>query len=236
MANHYFEFKQFKISQENCAMKVGTDGVLIGAWTNPGDAAKLLDIGTGTGLIALMLSQVSKANIDAVEIDAGAYYQALENVEQSTWKERISVIHTSLQDYIKSTVKKYDLIVTNPPFFTNSLKSGHDKRNLARHNDSLSPEDLLTGVDHLLEPTGCFYLILPYVEAQLFIVDAALYNLYCVRKTNILPLAHKKPSRIMMEFSRQRRKVIENDLIIQLKSGEYTSDYRLLTDKFYLNF
>src|ERR1035437_1950902 len=124
-------------------MKVGTDGVLIGAWTNPGDARKMLDIGTGTGLIALMLAQASKANIDAVEIDAGAYHQALENVEQSIWKERISVILTSLQNYIKSADKKYDLIVTNPPFFTNSLKSGHDKRNLARHNDALSPEDLL---------------------------------------------------------------------------------------------
>jgi tRNA1Val (adenine37-N6)-methyltransferase len=217
-------------------MKVGTDGVLLGAWTNPANAFNILDIGTGTGLIALMLAQKSRANIDAIEIDSDAYDQALENVRQSVWKERISVMHNSLQDFARSTDTKYDLVVTNPPFFTNSLKSAQEKRNLARHNDTLTTEDLLAGVDRLLKPLGSFCAILPYVESQLLIVDAALYNLYCMRKTNVLPLAHKKPTRVMMEFSRNRSKVTENELVIQHQSGEYTNDYKLLTNEFYLNF
>lgn len=217
-------------------MKVGTDGVLIGAWADVGDAENILDIGTGTGLIALMLAQKSRADIDAIEIETSACQQALENVAQSVWKGRITVIHSMLQDYAKKADKKYGLIVTNPPFFSNSLKGGHNARDMARHNDTLLPEDLLLGANKLLFPLGRFCIILPYIEAQLFIVDAALHNLYCIKKTNIYPLAHKKPSRVLMEFSRERKKMVEDNLIIRNQSGTFTDDYKLMTSDFYLNF
>ncbi len=236
MANDYFDFKQFTIRQEQCAMKVSTDAVLFGACINSADARNVLDVGTGTGLIAIMLAQKSKARIDAVEIDSNAYQQALGNVENCPWKERIKVIHSSFQDFSKHTNNKYDLIVTNPPFFSNSLKAKQEGRNLARHNDMLAPEELLSGVDRLLTSSGRFCLILPYVDSQIFVVNAALYNLYCTRKTNVKPLHQKKIYRVIMEFSHQRSKIIENDIVIRNELDNYTEEYKLLTRDFYLNF
>jgi tRNA1Val (adenine37-N6)-methyltransferase len=236
MANAYFEFKQFTIRQEHCAMKVNTDGVLLGAWANPSDAKNILDIGTGTGLIAIMLAQKSDAQIDAVEIDTNACEQGMENVKLCPWSNRISIIHSSFQDFSKQINKRYDLIVTNPPFFSNSLKCEAEKRNLARHNDSLLTEELISGVDRLLTPTGCFCLILPYVDSQTFIVDAALHLLYCNRKTVLLPNPNKKPHRVMMEFYRQRKKLVENNLEIHNDMGSYSDDYKQLTKDFYLAF
>jgi len=236
LANDYFDFKQFTIRQERCAMKVSTDSVLFGACVNPAEAENILDVGTGTGLIAIMLAQKSKAQIDAVEIDSNAYQQALGNVENCPWKERIKVVHSSFQDFSKHTNYKYDLIATNPPFFNNSLKAKQEGRNLARHNDMLVPEELLSGVDRLLTSSGRFCLILPYVDSQIFVVNAALYNLYCTRKVNVKPLHQKKINRVIMEFSQQRNKIIENDIVIRNELDNYTEEYKLLTRDFYLNF
>jgi tRNA1Val (adenine37-N6)-methyltransferase len=236
LANDYFDFKQFTIKQENCAMKVGTDGVLLGAWTNPEDTVNILDVGTGTGLIAIMLAQKSKAQVDAIEIDGNAYNQALVNVGHCPWNQRIRIIHTSFQDFCKHKDKRYDLIVTNPPFFSNSLKAAHEGRNLARHNEMLPPGELLSGVDQLLMPSGRFCLILPKVDSQTFIIEAAMYNLYCMRKTNIKPLCSKKIYRVLMELAHQRYHMIEDDLVIQNELGDYSEEYKLLTRDFYLNF
>jgi len=232
--NHFFRFKQFTIDQEHCAMKVSTDGVILGAWTEPGDASTILDIGTGTGLIAIMLAQKSKSSIDAVEIEPHACSQAIENAENCPWKERITVTHSSFQEYSKHSNHKYDLIVTNPPFFSNSLKTPHNGRNLARHNDILPPEALLAGVDRLLSPNGRFCLILPCIESSLFMVDAALYNLYCTRKTYVKPTPKKSISRVLMELARERHKIQETDLIIQGEDGQYTENFALLTKEYYL--
>ena len=215
-------------------MKVSTDGVILGAWTEPGDASTILDIGTGTGLIAIMLAQKSKASIDAVEIEPHACSQAIENAENCPWKERITVTHSSFQEYSIHSSHKYDLIVTNPPFFSNSLKTPHSGRNLARHNDILPPEALLAGVDRLLSPNGRFCLILPYIESSLFLVDAALYNLYCARKTHVKPTPKKSTSRVLMELARERHKIQETDLIIQGEDGQYTENFALLTKEYYL--
>jgi tRNA1Val (adenine37-N6)-methyltransferase len=236
MANAYFGFKQFTIWQEHCAMKVNTDGVLLGAWTNPSDAKNILDIGTGTGLIAIMLAQKSDAHIDAVEIDANACGQSKENVKLCPWSARINIIHSSFQDFSEQSPIRYDLIITNPPFFSNSLKCEAEKRNLARHNDSLLPEELISGVDRLLTPNGHFCLILPFADSQTFIVDGALHQLYCNRMTILLPNLNKKPHRVMMEFSRQRNKIIENNLAIHNNIGSYSDDYKQLTKDFYLAF
>ena len=235
MANPFFHFKQFSVLQEKCAMKVGTDGVLLGAWVNCKSAASILDIGTGTGLLALMMAQSSQASIHAIDIEEGAWLQAIANVRQCLWADRIQVIHKSLQDY-QGCGRKYDLIVSNPPFFENSLKSPGYMRTMARHTDFLPMADLLTGVSGLLETGGRFCLILPYVEAQLFIVDAAFVGLFCWRKTDVRPSPFKKVNRVMMEFSTLRQKLKVDTLCIRGNDGEYSADYKELTKAYYLNF
>jgi len=217
-------------------MKVSTDGVLLGACVNPKDYNNILDIGAGTGLIAIMMAQKSEARIDAVEIEPDAYRQAVENVDKCPWANRIKVIHSAFQDYSKFSANKYDLIVSNPPFFSNSLKTPFDKRNLARHNDILPPEALLEGVNRLLSEHGRFCVILPYIDSSLFVVDAAIFNLYCIRKILIKPTFQKKTTRVIMEFSRQRSKIQESELVIKTGDGNYTEEYASITKDYYLFF
>lgn len=215
-------------------MKVGTDGVLLGSWTSCREARTILDIGTGTGLLAIMLAQKTDAQIDAIEIEPNAYSQATENVKNSPWQEKIKVIQSSFQDFFKISENKYDLIVSNPPFFSNSLKTPHETRNLARHNDLLPPEDLLRGVYRMMEPQGRFCVIMPYIDSSLFVVEAAMNNLYCTSKLYVKPSPKKKVTRVLMEFGRNRSKVQEAELIIQTEEGHYTEDYKTMTKDYYL--
>jgi tRNA1(Val) A37 N6-methylase TrmN6 len=161
--NNWFRFKQFTIRQEGAAMKVGTDGVLLGAWaTVPVPGSRVLDVGSGTGLIALMLAQRTlDVHVDALEIDPSSAEQALENFQASPWADRIACFQTSLQDYTPVSKFKYELIICNPPFFTSSLKTSSREKNLARHDDSLSLEDLLSCSTSLLTPTGTLSLVQP---------------------------------------------------------------------------
>ncbi|MBL0096355.1 MAG: methyltransferase [Bacteroidetes bacterium] len=162
-----FHFKRFTINQDRCAMKVGTYGVLLGAWVTVPDAGKILDIGTGTGLIALMMAQKSNAFIDAIDIDLPSYEQAKENVLLSPWSDHVRVIHSALKDYKPGY--RYDLIVSNPPYFMDSYAATDEARNLARSaSASLSYDDLLNGVVRLLVNTGRFSVILPHKEGQIF--------------------------------------------------------------------
>ena len=217
-------------------MKVGTDGVLLGAWVNPANSSAILDIGAGTGLISLMLAQKSTTRIDALEIDPQACSQAKENTEKSPWPHQIEVINDSFQHYSQSCDAKYDLMVSNPPYFVNSLKAPDHQRSLARHSHTLPYDDLLKGVARLLTDDGKFYVILPYLEAQLFIVDAALYHLYCNQKLNIKPAPHKKTNRVLVEFSKIRNKTEEFSLSILDQKNEYSREYKELTKTYYLNF
>ncbi|HSH53132.1 MAG TPA: tRNA1(Val) (adenine(37)-N6)-methyltransferase [Bacteroidales bacterium] len=237
MGNDYFKFKQFTIYQNKCAMKVGTDGVLLGAWVAIKNAAKVLDIGTGTGLIALMLAQRSNAIIDAIEIDTNACMQAQENVNQSAWADRINIIHQSFQDFLKATETKYDLIVSNPPYFQNSLTAPCESKAKARHNTDLQLTDILNGALNCLSESGTLSLILPYIEGSLFIAKAAEQGLYCVRKTNILPKPGRKPKRLLLEFKKIKKPFTEQQLIVELnKRHQYSDDYKNLTKDFYLKF
>ncbi len=236
VANIYFEFKQFTVFQDHCAMKVGTDGVLLGAWVNAHNENKILDIGAGTGLIALMLAQRTTSEIYTLEIEPGSCLQAQENINASPWKERITAINTSVQEYSRKRNISFELIVSNPPFFSNSLKAPQKERTLARHNDQLLPDELLSAVNVLLSKDGRFAVILPYVDSPLFIVDAALYQLYCVRKTMVRSAKEKKPHRVLMEFSRFRMKLVETELIIYNEQRQYSNDYKNLTGEFYLAF
>jgi len=237
MANDYFKFKQFTIYQNKCAMKVGTDGVLLGAWASVENVDKVLDIGTGTGLIALMLAQRSNAVIDAIEIDSDACEQAQENVNQSPWAHRIHIIHQPFQDFSKVTTIKYDLIVSNPPYFQNSLTAPQETRAKARHNTELQLTDILHGTLNCLSESGTLSLILPYVEGSLFIVKAAEQGLYCVRKITILPKPGRQPKRLLLEFRKIKTPFNEEQLIIELnKRHEYSEAYKNLTSDFYLAF
>ncbi|HAF27639.1 MAG TPA: tRNA (adenosine(37)-N6)-methyltransferase TrmM [Bacteroidales bacterium] len=237
MPNNYFKFKQFTVHQDKCAMKVGADGVLLGAWASCEHAQTILDIGTGTGLIALMLAQRSNSSIDAIEIDADACKQAADNANKSPWKERINIINQSFQDFSKETNKNYDLIVSNPPYFQNSLVAPNPKRTDARHNSNLELEDIIMGSIKLLNENGKLNLILPYLEGNMFIVKAAEYNLFCVRQTKILPKPGAEPKRLLLEFMKTKKPLVEQEIIIELnKRHDYSDAYKNLTKDFYLAF
>lgn len=236
MANNYFQFKEFIIYQDKCAMKVGTDGVLLGAWADCNYATQVLDIGTGTGLIALMLAQRSKANIDAVEIDESAFNQAVGNVKESKWNKRISIYHSSFKDYVKSCQKIYDLIVSNPPYFTNSLHTPDYKRTLARHNTSLPFSELFYGVSKIMKK-GKFCLIIPIDAFSEIKTLASQTNFYLNKLLWIRPNARKGVKRVLLEFSKSKSETKEETIVIEKdRRHEYSNDYIYLTKDFYLDF
>jgi tRNA1Val (adenine37-N6)-methyltransferase len=239
MSNKNFSFKQFVIEQDKSAMKVGVDGVMLGAWADVANASHILDVGTGTGLIAIMLAQRNTAaNIDAIEIDLQAYEQARENASKCKWNERINVIHGRFQTFAEITVRRYDVIVSNPPYFIASLQSPEMQRTVARHSTMLTQDDLINGIDKILTPTGRFVAIFPYIEANVFVAKAAVKNLFCNKKMNVKPNSEKPVKRILLEFSRTKQNLTENTIIIE-NIGErhnYTNEYKMLTKDFYLKF
>jgi tRNA1Val (adenine37-N6)-methyltransferase len=237
MPKQTFVFKQFKINQDKCAMKVGTDAVLLGAWINPLSAKTILDIGTGTGIIALMLAQRSGARIDAIEIDDNAFMQSTENVNECKWKERIHIHHVSLQDYINLSDHKYDLIVSNPPYFVDSSKASGESRSNARHTDHLPFNDLLRGVLKLLNLNGKFYVILPTKEGELFREMAEENKLYLTKRTRVITRADKPQKRLLMRFEFTNRTLSEDSIIIEENERHsYTDAYKTLLKDYYLAF
>ena len=235
MANPYFSFKQFTVYQDRCAMKVGVDGVLLGVWTNVENTNQILDIGTGTGLIALMIAQRSNSMIDTVEIDSNAVEQALENIKLSPWSDRIKVIEISLQDFAQTTNERYDLIVSNPPYFVNSLKTPSVERTLARHADALTHEDLIINALILLKPTGRLSIILPVKEALLCQDFALSKGLYCTRQVNVIPKPNALVKRILLEFSLQHNEKAASELVIEGEQRhQYSEEFSLLAKDFYL--
>lgn len=235
MPNNHFNFKQFKINQDKSAFKVGTDGVLLGAYADVGGTKRILDIGTGTGLIALMLAQRCSAEIVALEPDHDSCLQAFENVSSSVWKDRIKVLETTLQEY--SDKQKFDLIVTNPPFFTDSVKNPDPRKSYARHNDSLPSSVLLISVSQLITDNGRFQLIMPYAEGNIFIAEAAGHGLYCHDILKVRPLPSSEIRRLIITFGRERIRATEKFLTIEHgKRHEFTEEYNNLTKDFYLKF
>ncbi len=237
MANAYFKFKEFTIYQDKCAMKVGTDGVLLGAWTQVSNASYILDIGTGTGLLALMIAQRSDAIIDAIEVDRDAFEQAGYNFKISSWKERISAYHMSLQEFTKKIKMKYDVIVCNPPFFSNAFHSTEYQRNLARHTISLSLSELITSFGKLLKQNGSASLILPAGDENEFREQILKHKLHINRLTYVKPNSLKKPNRMLIEVSYNEIEYFPDELVIEEKRRhDYTSHYKNLTKDFYLAF
>lgn len=240
MRNSSFYFKQFVILQDKCAMKVGTDGILLGAWANISDNSQILDIGTGTGLLALMMAQRSPlSNIDAVEIEEEAYGQAKENIEKSPWCDRINIFHAPIQDFANNCSKQYDLIISNPPFFEKASKSSQKSRNLARHSDSLSQTDILQMASLLLKPTGHLAVIYPTDLADNFLNKAKDFHLFCDRKTYVRPTPKTDIKRILLELSSTLSSIQgetqETILVVEERKHIYTQDYINLAKDFYLN-
>lgn len=236
MGRSYFRFKHFLIKQESAAMKVGTDGVLLGAWVDVDNVNSALDIGTGSGVIALMIAQRSNATIHAVEIDEASALQAKHNFENSPWGNRISIDHLSLQAFASKSENKFDLIVSNPPYFNKSLKSPSAERTLTRHTDELPNSDLLDGVKKLLAPEGRFCAILPYTEGNILIAEAVNYSLYCNRKLFVQTRPEKPIIRILTEFSSHKKRLPDSTISIHNADGDYTDEYKKLTADFYLAF
>jgi tRNA1Val (adenine37-N6)-methyltransferase len=236
MANNYFSFKQFTIFQDKCAFKVGTDGVLLGAYADVSSAGKILDIGTGTGLIALMLAQRCKAFITAIEPDQESFSQACANIAGSKWSDRIKAEKISLQNFFPGD-DKFDLIITNPPYFADSLKNPDPGKAAARHNFLLRNDDLLSGARRLLSEDGEFQIILPYPEGNVFIADAQGYGLYCNGILKIKPLPTSEIRRMVLTFTTHRQKATEKYLTIETGKGyAFSEDYLALTKNFYLHF
>lgn len=231
-----FQFKQFKVFDDCSTMKIGTDAVLLGAWSKVENIENILDIGTGCGIIALMLAQRSLAFVDAVEIDKSSVLQAQENFNLSLWKSRMQVNCTSFQDFVTSKTITYDLIVSNPPYFKDNLKSSNFRKNLARHTDTLSFEDLMKGVAKLLSPQGKSCIILPVTESISVKRIAELNGLFCNYQTEIIPKTNAIPNRILLEFSKFNTEIKTDTLCILNKNLTYTEDFKSLTKDFYLSF
>lgn len=232
-----FSFKQFSIHQDKCAMKVGTDGVLLGAWAPIGhNPYSILDIGAGTGVIALMLAQRSHAEqIDALEIDEDAYEQCVENFEASPWADRLFCYHAGLDEFMDEPEDEYDLIVANPPFYTEDYKSGDEKRDTARFTDSLPFEDLAEAASLLLSDEGVFAVIIPFKEEERFIQLAKENELYPVKITRVKGMLNTVTKRSLLAFSRKEAENIANDeIVIETSRHQYTPEYINLTKDFYL--
>lgn len=235
MSNSYFRFKQFTIHQDKTAMKVGTDGVLLGVLTKPTfNPKRILDIGTGTGLIALMLAQrFEKSVIDAVEIDRDASEQALYNFRSSIFADRISVFCTDISDYTPNF--KYDLIVSNPPYFNNSLKAPDAQRSIARHTDSLSFDKLAKSVARLLSDDGCFCVIIPF-DTMPILID--IFNKNGLFVNYIIIISHnekKQPKRAVISFLNVNiDSVLKSNLYIEKSPNVYSDEFKSLVEPFYL--
>jgi tRNA1Val (adenine37-N6)-methyltransferase len=232
-----FQFKKFTINQERCAMKVGTDGVLLGAWCPIGNHPfSVLDIGAGTGILSLMLAQRSNAEqIDAIEIDENAYEQCVENFEGSPWGDRLFCFHAGLDEFIDEPEDQYDIIISNPPFYSEDYKTESEQRDLARFQEAMPFEELIEAAHLLLSENGIFSVIIPYKKEKSFIAMAEGFDLHPFKITRVkgTPTTEIKRSLLAFSFAKKER-IEQGELIIETARHQYTGDYIALTKDFYL--
>ena len=241
-----FQFKKFTINQDRCAMKVGTDGVLLGAWcpidNNP---FSILDIGAGTGILSLILAQRSNAEhpslqgelaqqIDAIEIDEDAYEQCVENFESSPWGDRLFCFHADLDEFMEEPEEDYDIIISNPPFYTEDYKTENEQRDLARFSDALPFEDLVEAANLLLSENGIFAVIIPFKEEEKFIALAKDFELHPFKITRVKGTPTTEIKRSLLAFSKTQKQTHVDELIIETARHQYTEEYIDLTKDFYL--
>lgn len=237
MHNDFFRFKQFVIRHGQCAMKVGTDGVLLGAWAGVEGVTRALDVGAGSGLIAIMLAQRTHALIDAVEIDQQACAQAMENVRACPWGDRIKIHHASFQDFAGNKEYGYDLIVSNPPFHKEDIKPLHPGRRMARHSGALDYKTIIEHGAAMLNTPGKLDLILPANDEDSAMEQGTKAGLFCSRITRVIPASGKSPVRVLLEFCNQPAGCKEDRITIEKDNrNEFTPEYMTLTRDFYLKF
>jgi tRNA1Val (adenine37-N6)-methyltransferase len=231
-----FQFKKFNINQDRCAMKVGTDGVLLGAWcpidNNP---FSILDIGAGTGILSLILAQRSNAfQIDAIEINEDAYEQCVENFESSPWGDRLFCFHAGLDEFLEEPEDEYDLIISNPPFYNEDYKTENEQRDLARFSDALPFKDLVEAANLLLSENGIFAVIIPFKEEEKFIALAKDFELHPFKITRVKGTPTTEIKRSLLAFSKTQKQTLIDELIIETARHQYTEEYIDLTKDFYL--
>ena len=234
--NKPFQFKEFKVNQDKCAMKIGTDGVLLGAWASiDKNSFSVLDIGAGTGILSLMIAQRSNAqNIEAIEIDADAYEQCSENFENSPWADRLFCYHASLLEFVEEADEKYDHIICNPPFYSEDFKTDNDARDLARFNDAMPFEHLIYAVANLLSESGVFSVIIPFKEELSFIDLASKAALYPKNILHVKGNPDSEIKRSLLEFTFMKNEAKILELVIEKLRHQYTEEYINLTKDFYL--
>lgn len=232
-----FQFKQFSVRQDQCAMKVGTDGVLLGAWVQSKDIPNtILDVGSGTGVISLMLAQrYSNSEIEAIEIDQNAYQQAVDNFENAPWADRLFCFHASFQEYFQEVEDlTYDLIISNPPYFSPTQKSNDESRNTARFEDALPFEHLFYGASKLLSDQGNFALIIPFDKEKQAVDMAKRMHLHPQRITRVKGNFESPIKRSLMQFGFEKREIDISELVIEISRHKYTDTYLDLVKDFYL--
>lgn len=236
MSNDYFRFKQFMVRQEQCAMKVCTDACILGAWFSEKipTGARVLDLGSGTGLLMLMLAQKNNLDIQGIELDLFCFEQLQENLSRSRWRKRLRAFPGDARNY--SFPHQYDFIISNPPFFEHDLPSASEARNLARHAKTLSGEELLQTIDANLDRQGTFGLLLPYDRANHFEQQASARNFYVIERLSIQSVSSHGPFRSVLQFSRNRENFVpESELTIYGADGQYSAEFTELMQDFYLN-
>lgn len=235
--NRPFHFKHFSLLHHQSTMKVGTDSMLLGCWIDVQATNKILDIGTGCGILSLIMAQRTKAQIDAVEIDALSAQEATINFNTSGWKDRLHCYFTDIKQFVDISTKKYDLIISNPPFFVSSLKTKTERRNLARHIENLDFETLIYVVNKLLDSNGRFALVLPPTEGQHFVNLAEKHALFLSAKMEIIPMEGKPVNRLNLVFTKEQQTIVVHEKFsIRNKEGEFTDQHIDLIKDFFLGF
>lgn len=238
-----FKFKQFQLHQDKCAMKIGTDGVLLGAWAMlPKNTFSILDIGSGTGVIALMLAQRSAAeNIEAIELNDDAFEQCTDNFENSPWADRLFCFHAGFDEFVDEYTAEtldesdlYSVVVSNPPFYSEAVSSGNASRDAARQNASLPFDELLSGVSKLLAPEGIFSTVIPFKEEVGFIAFAESQMLFPIRITRVKGHKDSETKRSLIAFSFKKEALVTDELVIENERHVFTDEYIALTKDFYL--
>lgn len=238
MSNNYFRFKEFTVQQEKCSMKVCTDACLFGAWiaekynSSGLQVTKCLDIGSGTGLLSLMFAQKNPHTIiDAVEIEENAYEQAKENLSNSKWNDRLKILNMDIKDFIPE--KKYDLIISNPPFYEKELSSTEKNKNIAKHDEGLMLKDIITIIKKHLSASGYFAILLPYHRIKYFEKSAEENNFFLHEKLLIRQTPSHNFFRGILFFGNSKHEIKTNDLVIKNENG-YTKEFTKLLKDYYL--
>ena len=229
-----FRFRQFTVEDEKSALRVGTDAMLLGSWANPGIAKKILDIGTGCGVLALMMAQETTAFVEAIDSDQSSVIEARDNFLRSPWASRLSAIQNSIQSFSSMANSRYDFIIANPPYFSNSLKSPAARNNQTRHDDSLSLTDLVGFVSKLLADDGCFAVIMPSGSTEKFLLTCSDNRLYLWRRLEIYSKPDTQAKRTLMEVTKNHVENPECSKLTILDSArKYTPEYLTMTERFH---